>query len=100
MRVCFALLLLVSTPVAADEMTPVGCNALAASAIRAAETLDQMQTGLAGVAFHEAIPHMPETAKAAAAAVENKQAEAGIAISDYAKSLRDFAAAIKGCAKP
>ncbi|RWP84903.1 MAG: hypothetical protein EOR12_27110 [Mesorhizobium sp.] len=100
MRACLALLLLISTPVAADEMTAVGCDALAASAIRAAETLDQMQPGLAGIAFHDAIPHMPEPAKVAATAVEDKQADAGIAISDYAKSLRDFAAAIKDCAKP
>lgn len=90
-------LIILSTPAVADEMTPVGCNAISESAVLAAEALDNIQSRLAGFALHDAIPYMPEPAKAAATTVEDKEADAGVAISDYAKALRDFATAIKAC---
>ncbi|WP_192183284.1 hypothetical protein [Mesorhizobium amorphae] len=91
-----AALLLVSTPAVA-QMSPVGCNALSASADEAAAAIDKSLDQMKGDAFRAAMPHMPEKAKPAAADVEDARISAEMAMREYTHSLRDFATKIQNC---
>jgi hypothetical protein len=96
MKTLLIAILLVTTPAWA-QMSPVGCNALSASADNAAAKLDEVIKSLGGDAFHDAIPYMPEKAKAPAADVADARVSAQFALVEYEKSLKDFAAKIKNC---
>ncbi|WP_301011786.1 hypothetical protein [Mesorhizobium sp.] len=96
MKKILAILLLASSPAAA-QMTDVGCNALSASAEDASVRLDDMADKMKGGAFLEAMPHMPQKTKAAAADVEDARIAAVMALREYTHALMDFSTAIRNC---
>lgn len=96
MRTILAILLLATTPAAA-QMSPVGCNALSASAEDASARLDDALALMKGDAFRAAMPHMPQQAKAAAADVEDARIAAEMAMREYTHALMDFSTAIRNC---
>ncbi|MGX9145951.1 hypothetical protein [Mesorhizobium sp. 128a] len=96
MKLLLAAILLVSTPAGA-QMSPVGCNALSASADTAAAKVDEVIKSLSGDVFRNAIPYMPEKAKSPAADVADARVSAQFALVEYAKSLKDFSAKIRNC---
>lgn len=91
------LSLLLATSASADEMTPVGCNALGLSAGRAADRLEETITTMRTTAFRDAIPYMPESTQASANDVEDTRRMAEIFVNNYAKALRAFSEKIKNC---
>lgn len=93
------LIILLTSSASAIEMSPTGCNTMAASAINAADSLEGALKQMHGVAFREAIPYMPPSAQPSAADVEDTRKVAEISVSDFAKALRDFSARIKDCGK-
>ncbi|TJU81340.1 MAG: hypothetical protein E5Y15_21140 [Mesorhizobium sp.] len=95
MRTILAILLL-ATPAAA-QMSPVGCNALSASAEDASARLDDALAMMKGDAFRAAMPHMPQQAKAAAADVEDARISAEMAMREYTRALLEFSTAIRNC---
>lgn len=98
MRTLLLSLMLLSSPVAAEEMSPVGCNAISASAADASAQIGDMASNLAkNDAFRAAMPVMPEKAKAPAADTEDARISAEMALREYSHSLSDLAKAIKDC---
>ncbi|TJW52864.1 MAG: hypothetical protein E5X65_18225 [Mesorhizobium sp.] len=96
MKKILVILLLASSPAAA-QMSPVGCNALSASAEAASARLDDALALMKGDAFRSAMPHMPQQAKAAAADVEDARIAAEMAMREYTHALMDFSTAIRNC---
>ncbi|TJW14482.1 MAG: hypothetical protein E5W82_10935 [Mesorhizobium sp.] len=93
------LILLLTSAASADEMSPIGCNALGVSAANAADRLEDVLKTMHGAAFRAAVPHMPPSAQPAAADVDDTRKVAEISVSDYAKALRDFSEKIKNWGK-
>lgn len=97
MRALAIAFIIFTSQASAQQMSPVGCNALSDAAINAADTMNGVVTKLTGDAFRKAMPVMPEKAKAPAADVEDARIAAQMALQEYQHALRDFSAAIHDC---
>lgn len=95
--VFFAAALLVTIPARAEDMSPNACNALSNAASNAAENMDGVIKQLSGTAFRQAMPVMPQRAKAPAADVEDARISAQMALQEYQHALQDFSRAINNC---
>ncbi|AZO29450.1 hypothetical protein [Mesorhizobium sp. M1B.F.Ca.ET.045.04.1.1] len=89
--------ILIATPAAAEEMSQSACNALSDAAGNAAGNMNGVINQLGGEAFRNAMPVMPEKAKAPAADVEDARVAAQFALKEYQNSLKRFSASIQNC---
>lgn len=97
MKAIALVAVLIATPASAQTMSPVGCNALSDAASNAARNMDGVIKQLSGEAFHNAMPVMPQKAKAPAADVEDARIAAQMALQKYQHALHDFSRAISNC---
>jgi hypothetical protein len=84
-------------PASAEEMSPVGCNALSESAASAADRLEETLLTMKGDAFRAAMAVMPDSAKDEAGDLDDARIGAESALRVYKASLEAFAKAIKDC---
>lgn len=90
-------ILLLSSSTAAAQMSPVGCNALSASADEASAKLEDVLSHMDSPAFRKAMPYMPTTAQDEAANLENAKVAAQLALLGYQRALKAFSTAIHNC---